>query len=159
VRFDALVLLGCPVRGTPLSGAALRRVERAASAYHDGLSSSVVVSGGRRWNGVVEADALGAALAERGVPRAALLLERESRTTHENAVRTARLLLAQGKRHVGVVTCDWHLGRALYCFSRAGLEPVGIGAVSPPIPPFRALLRALRERGAWFYVRAVARGW
>jgi uncharacterized SAM-binding protein YcdF (DUF218 family) len=159
VRFDALVLLGCPVRGTALSGTALRRVERTASAYREGLSPAVVVSGGRSWNGVVEADALGAALVERGVPRDALLLERESRTTHENAVKTARLLLPPGKRQVGIVTCDWHLRRALYCFRRAGFEPVGLGAVSPPLPPFRALLRALREHGAWFYVRAVARGW
>ena len=159
MRFDALVLLGCPVRGTPLSGAALRRVERAASAYRDGLSPSVVVSGGRSWNGVVEADALAAALAERGVPREALLLERESRTTHENAVKTARLLLAHGKRHVGVVTCDWHLRRALYCFRRAGLDAVGIGAPSPPLSPSRRLLRTLREESAWLYVRAVARPW
>ncbi|HEX6277394.1 MAG TPA: YdcF family protein [Polyangiaceae bacterium] len=159
MRFDALVLLGCPVRGTPLSGAAARRVERAASAYHEGLAPVLVVSGGRRWNGVVEADALARALAELGVPREALLLERESRTTHENAVKTAHLLLASGRRSVGVVTCDWHLRRALYCFRRAGFDAAGLFAVSPPIPPLRALFRALRERGAWFYVRAVARGW
>jgi uncharacterized SAM-binding protein YcdF (DUF218 family) len=159
VRFDALVLLGCPVRGTPLSGAARRRVERAASAFHEGLAPVLVVSGGRRWSGVLEADALARALAERGVPSAALLLERESRTTHENAVQTARLLRPSGRRSVGIVTCDWHLRRALYCFRRAGFEAEGLGAVSPPLPPLRALLRALRERGAWFYVRAVARGW
>jgi uncharacterized SAM-binding protein YcdF (DUF218 family) len=113
VRFDALVLLGCPVRGTPLSGAAARRVERASSAYREGLAPTIVVSGGRSWNGRVEADALADALALRGVPREALLLERESRTTHENAVQTARVLLASGLRSVGVVTCDWHLPRAL----------------------------------------------
>jgi uncharacterized SAM-binding protein YcdF (DUF218 family) len=159
VRFDALVLLGCPVRDVPLSGAALRRVERAASAYHEGLATTLVVSGGRRWNGVVEADALGAALAARGVPEARMLLERESRTTHENAVKTAKLLLSSDQRRVGVVTCDWHLPRALYCFRRAGFEPSGIPAISPPLPPLSSLYRALRELVAWSYVRAVARGW
>ena len=159
MRLDALVLLGCPVRGTPLSGAARRRVERAARAYHEGLAEIVVVSGGRSWNGVVEADALGAALAALGVPESALLLERESRTTHENAVKTARLLLSKNQRAVGVVTCDWHLPRALYCFRRAGLEPSGVAAASPPLPPFRSLYRTLRELVAWSYVRAVARGW
>jgi uncharacterized SAM-binding protein YcdF (DUF218 family) len=159
VRFDALVLLGCRVSEAPLSGAPRRRVERAARAYAEGLAEVLVVSGGRRWNGIVEADALADALVLAGVPREALVLERESKTTHENAVMTARLLRAKSWRSVGVVTCDWHLPRALYCFERAGLSATGLGAASPPISPGRRLLRALREQGAWFYVRAVARGW
>lgn len=157
--FDALVVLGCRVSERPLSGAARRRVERAAQAYADGLAKMVIVSGGRRWNGVAEADALADALVLAGVPREALVLERESQTTHENAVMTARLLGADSKRSVGVVTCDWHLPRALYCFERAGLTASGLGAVSPPLSPARRLYRTLREQGAWFYVRAVARGW
>jgi uncharacterized SAM-binding protein YcdF (DUF218 family) len=159
VRFDAIVLLGCPVRRTPPAGAALRRVERAARAYREGLAGTLLVSGGRRWNGLVEADALADALVERGVPREALLRERKSRTTHENAVESARLLLPKGQTRVAVVSCDFHLRRALYCFRRAGFDAEGFGAPSPPLPPFRTWLRALRERGAWFYVRAVARGW
>jgi uncharacterized SAM-binding protein YcdF (DUF218 family) len=74
-------------------------------------------------------------------------------------VMTARLLLPAQGRSVGIVTCDWHLPRALYCFRRAGLSGAGIEAPSPPVSPARRLMRALRERGAWFYVRAVARGW
>ena len=157
--FDALVVLGCRVSERPLSGAAFRRVERAARAYREGLATSLVVSGGRSWNGVVEADAFADALVRLGVPREALVLERESKTTHENAVMSARLLTPENRRSVGIVTCDWHLPRALYCFQRAGLSGVGIEAPSPPISPGRRLLRALRERGAWVYVRAVARGW
>ena len=80
-------------------------------------------------------------------------------TTHENAVKTARILLAEGHRSVGVVTCDWHLRRALYCFRRAGFDAVGLGAPSPPVSSQRQLLRTLREQGAWLYDRAVARGW
>jgi len=159
VRFDVLVVLGCRVSEAPLSGASLRRVERAVSAYREGLASFVAVSGGRRWHGIVEADALAAALVERGVPRDALLLERESATTHENATLAARLLFAKNYRVVGVVTCDWHLRRALYCFRRAGFDAVGLGAPSPPVTPGRKLLRTLREQGAWLHDRAVARGW
>jgi uncharacterized SAM-binding protein YcdF (DUF218 family) len=159
VQFDALVILGCRVNGTPLSGAALRRVERTASAWNEGLAPRLVASGGQRWNGIVEAEALADALVARGVPRDVIVLERESRTTHENAIKTARILLAEGHRSVGVVTCDWHLRRALYCFRRAGFDAVGLGAPSPPVSSSTFLLRRLREQGAWFYVRAVARGW
>jgi uncharacterized SAM-binding protein YcdF (DUF218 family) len=158
VSFDALVVLGCRV-SEPLMGAALRRVDRAARAYRERLAPAIVVSGGRSWDGVVEADAFADALALLGVPREALVLERDSKTTHENAVMTARLLLPEGRRSVGIVSCDWHLPRALYCFRRAGFSGVGIEAPSPPISRGRRVLRALRERGAWLYVRAVARGW
>ncbi|HEX6766374.1 MAG TPA: YdcF family protein, partial [Polyangiaceae bacterium] len=157
-QLDALVVLGCRVTEAPLSGAALRRVERAARAFREGVAPSIVVSGGRRWHGVVEADALAAALVERGVPRAALVLERESATTHENALFTARAV-SDERRRVGVVTCDWHLRRALYCFQRAGFDAVGLGAPSPPVTWGRKLLRTLREHGAWLHDRAVARGW
>ena len=129
------------------------------SAYGEGLAPTVIVTGGRRWEGLVEADALAEALVERGVPREALLLERESGTTHENALKTARILSARELRSIGVVTCDWHLRRALYCFRRAGFDAVGLGAVSPPTTPGRRLLRTLREQGAWLHDRAVARGW
>ncbi|HEX5101798.1 MAG TPA: YdcF family protein [Polyangiaceae bacterium] len=158
MTLDALVLLGCRVR-EPLVGAPLRRVERAASAHREGMAPLVVVSGGRSWNGVVEADVLGGALIERGVPAESLVYERRSRTTHENAVRTAELLLARGAKRVGVVTCDWHLPRALYCFRRAGFEAIGIEARSPPLPLPRRVFRTLRETTAWVYVRTMARPW
>jgi len=159
VRFDALVLLGCRVSATGLSGPAERRVARLLAAYQDGLAPSVVVSGGRAWHGTVEADALARALEAGGVPREAMLLERESRNTHENALFSARLARALHIEKVGVVTCDWHLPRALFCFRRAGFDATGLGAPSPDLPAGRRLFRGLRERGAWLIDRAVARGW
>lgn len=158
MSFDALVVLGCRVSEPPLSGPALRRVERAARAYREGLAPSIVVSGGRSWNGVVEADALAEALVNLGVPREVIVLERRSLTTHGNAVMTARLLSPESRQSIGIVTCDWHLRRALYCFRRAGLRVVGIEAASPPVSFGRRLVRDLREAAGWLYVRAVARG-
>jgi uncharacterized SAM-binding protein YcdF (DUF218 family) len=159
VRFDALVLLGCKVTADALPGAAARRVARAASAYHDGWSARVVVSGGRAWAGVVEADALAAELEKMGVPRSHLVLERASRTTLENARLTAPLLAELGARTVGIVSCDWHLARALWCFRAAGLVAEAVPAPSPPVSPFRRSLRGARERGAWLLDRAVALAW
>lgn len=159
MRFDALVLLGCRVSAGSLPGAASRRVARAAAAYRDGLSERIVVSGGRAWDGVVEADALAAELESAGVPRAALLLERASRTTRENARLSVQLLRELGARRVGVVSCDWHLARALWCFRRAGIDAEAVPAPSPPLPPLRRSLRGAKERGAWLLDRAVALGW
>jgi uncharacterized SAM-binding protein YcdF (DUF218 family) len=156
VVYDALVLLGCRVAAGTLPSAAARRVARTAQAFDAGLAPRVVVSGGRAWEGVVEADRLARELVQLGVPDRALLLERGSLTTRDNAVLTARLLAPLGLRHVGVVTCDWHLARALWSFRREGLEADGIGAISPPLARHRRALRSLREHGAWLLDRARA---
>ncbi len=149
--FDALVLLGSRVAAGALPGAAARRVARATDAFFAGLAPRVVVTGGRVWEGRVEADRLADELAANGVPRERLLLERESRTTLDNAVLTARLLAPLGYRRVGLVSCDWHLARALWSFRREGFEAEAVPAPSPPIPGHRLALRALRERGAWVF--------
>jgi uncharacterized SAM-binding protein YcdF (DUF218 family) len=159
VPFDALVLLGCRVAAERLPGPAARRVARTALAYHDGSSARVVVSGGRAWVGLVEADVLAAELETAGVPRRALLLERASRTTLENARLTAPLLAELGARRVGLVSCDWHLARALWCFRRAGIVAEPVPAPSPRVSAFRRGLRGAREQGAWLLDRAVALEW
>lgn len=147
MKVDALVLLGCRVEGlAELSAPARRRAERAALAYREAGPRFVIASGGRRWNGVCEADALGHTLIALGVDESAVVRERASLTTRENARYSARLLRERGVSTVGVVTCDWHLERALACFRREGVEAAGIPAASPPISPLEGRLRAWRER-------------
>jgi uncharacterized SAM-binding protein YcdF (DUF218 family) len=159
VRFDALVLLGCRVAAGKLPGPAARRVARTVAAYEEGLAAHVVVTGGRTWDRLVEADVLGAELERAGVPRSALTLERVSQTTLENARLTAPLLAARRARRVGLVSCDWHLARALWCFRRAGVVAEPLPAPSPPLRPFRRGLRGVREQGAWLLDRAAALTW
>jgi uncharacterized SAM-binding protein YcdF (DUF218 family) len=147
VKVDALVLLGCRVDGLGrLSAPARRRAERTAAAYRDLRPRVVIASGGRRWDGLCEADALGQTLVSLGVDESAIVRERESLTTRENARYSARLLRERGITEVGVVTCDWHLARALECFRREGVEATGIPAVSPPVSRFARRVRSARER-------------
>lgn len=156
VTYDALVLLGCRITPGALPAAAERRVARAARAFEARLAPRIVVSGGRAWEGLTEADRLARELVHRGVPESALLLERTSLTTRDNARCTARLLAPLGVRRIGLVTCDWHLGRALWSFQREGFDVEGVAALSPPLPAHRRALRSLRERGAWLLDRARA---
>jgi uncharacterized SAM-binding protein YcdF (DUF218 family) len=147
VRPDAIVILGCRIGpGGALSGAARRRVDRAVEAFRDGVAGVVVPSGGKRWHGVTEAEALRDALVSAGVPDTAILVERRSLSTRQNARFTAELLRARGAAHVAVVTCDWHLPRALRAFHRVGVRAIGLGAVSPPVGSCQRLLRSSRER-------------
>lgn len=150
-----LVLLGCKVPGkVRAGGAAERRVAVAARVYGELAASAgapplVVVSGGRAWNGCVEADALADALVERGVPREHIVRERASHDTDDNARFTASLLARRRAREVLLVTCDWHARRARALFEREGLVVVGVAeAKSPPVGRFARLYRWGRERVA-----------
>jgi uncharacterized SAM-binding protein YcdF (DUF218 family) len=51
-------------------------------------------------------------------------VEDRSRTTWENAERSARMLAQDGIRRILLVTHAWHLPRAMDAFERAGLEPI-----------------------------------
>jgi uncharacterized SAM-binding protein YcdF (DUF218 family) len=88
-------------------------------------------------------------LREGGVPEEAIVRERRSRDTHENAVEAALILRERGVRDVVVVTCSWHLPRARKLFERAGLQVIaGIGVPPPDPGMFARAWWAARERVA-----------
>jgi uncharacterized SAM-binding protein YcdF (DUF218 family) len=114
-----------------LSPSALaRRVETGARTYLErgDAHTVVVVSGGRRWGEAIEADAMARDLALRGVPAGAIVRERCSLSTRENARFTAELLGRRGLHRAALVTCPFHLLRATTLFSSAGVEVEAIAA-------------------------------
>lgn len=144
---DAIVVLGCRVGGDgALSPAAARRVKGAATLFEAGSAPIVVPSGGKRWAGAVEALAFAARLEAWGVPRDAVYPELSSLTTTENALYAAALVsrLVGTRPRLIVVTCSWHLPRALESFRRFGLHAEGFG-VDPPAGLAAAWLRSARE--------------
>jgi uncharacterized SAM-binding protein YcdF (DUF218 family) len=106
----------------------------------------LVACGGRSHSGRVEADELARLLTEAGVPREAILCERMSQNTRENADYAAKILLSRGVEDVVVVTCSWHLPRATKLFERTGLRVQGIGAEPPDPGVLERLWWAARER-------------
>lgn len=148
-----ICVLGCGFQvggGDLLPGALLRRVSAAARVARElaarGERVLVVASGGRRWHGVVEADAMRAELLRAGVAPEAVVRERCSLSTRENARFTAALLRRRGVERVTVVTCDWHLPRAIAAFRRTGLDVEGSPAPSVAVPWRSRVVRWGRER-------------
>lgn len=147
-------MLGCKLRlgEQQLVGAAARRSECAAKAYFLRPNGAlVVVSGGRAWAGLVEADAIASELERHGVPRPDLLRERCSHSTRENAHYAGHLLRSRGIASIELVTCAFHMARAKLLFEHEGF------AVSPSPSTFQheqsrgrlaRLLQFGRERGA-----------
>jgi uncharacterized SAM-binding protein YcdF (DUF218 family) len=133
---DAIVVLGARIGADGTASAALaRRVELGVALFRAGLAKRLVLSGGGRGRTretAREADIMRAIAIAAGVPADALLIERESRNTVENAIETARLLDRVDARAVLLVTDRYHAPRARLLFRIAGLRVVALHA--PPRP-------------------------
>jgi uncharacterized SAM-binding protein YcdF (DUF218 family) len=64
------------------------------------------------------------ALLQLGVPSARLLMETQSRNTHEEAVVVVPMVKSLGVAHTIIVTSDLHMWRSIAAFRAEGLEAV-----------------------------------
>jgi len=132
LRADAIVVLGCRILPSGRPGApAVRRAAAAASAYQSGVAPWVIASGGRRWGGQAEARVFRRELCEAGVPDAAIIEELCSLSTYENAIFSAavlRRLAGKPRPRAAIVTCPFHMPRALSNFRATGVD-------ASPFPP------------------------
>jgi uncharacterized SAM-binding protein YcdF (DUF218 family) len=113
------------------------RTYYAVLAWRTGHFRTIVVSGGR-WPGSEKSEALLMSdfLAAQGIPRDRIMLEPNSLSTRENAVRTAALIAGMPGRKV-LLTSDYHMFRARRAFEAAGL------AVTPR--PFPDVIKRVSE--------------
>jgi uncharacterized SAM-binding protein YcdF (DUF218 family) len=132
-------------RGGQLEGALGRRVAAGRARYHRAGDGLILVTGGRTWDGLVEADAMYAALVADGVPAASIVRERCALTTRDNARLSARLVRRLGGRAVSLVTCDWHMPRARAIFEGHGMEVEPVHVPAPFAPVATRLYRSAHE--------------
>ena len=146
-RPDVIVVLGCRTEASGrITATARRRASRAAEAYREGVASWVLVTGGRLWGPVSEAAALRSELVGLGVPPDAIVCESAARCTWQNARYSARLMRSRGMTTPAIVTCAWHMQRALGDFRAAGLDPLPLPADGPTAGPITRAHRRLSER-------------
>ncbi len=169
-REPAMLVLGCGVEPPQHAGhlphlnSAAARVWYAARLYHAGKAPLVVLSGGNGDPGVnlgTEAGAMRSLLLDLGVPRQAMLLERRSLNTRQNAQFSAALLAKRGIHNVLLVTSALHMRRALAQMRKHGLHAVPAatdfearheGAIREWLPDAGALRRsahAIKETVGW----------
>jgi uncharacterized SAM-binding protein YcdF (DUF218 family) len=178
---DAIVVLGGGMEGSRKGkrerGNLLNAGDRVwfgAQLWRAGRAPVLILSGGNaEWSASdqPEAEAMATFLVDLGVPRGAMLLESQSLTTHENALRTREVMQANGIRRVLLVTSALHMRRAMAAFAAAGIDavpaPTDFEAVPPRemtvldwLPDAGALegsTRAIKEYvGYWVYR---VRGW
>jgi uncharacterized SAM-binding protein YcdF (DUF218 family) len=109
------------------------RILYAARLYKEGYAPKLILTGGRNtWkvdtgnsNGNSEAQDIEALLEFMGIPKAAMLLERTSLNTHENAVNV-KAILTQEKLEgpILLVTSALHMPRSMAIFKKEGIAAI-----------------------------------
>jgi uncharacterized SAM-binding protein YcdF (DUF218 family) len=103
----------------------LIRCGRAAQLYRPDVHKLVLVTGGRiDPSDPIEAEKMRDWLVLLGVPATAIVMEPESQSTFENAVRSAEILRERGIGKIVLVTDAAHMRRATACFQKQGIEVV-----------------------------------
>ncbi len=154
---DAIVVLGGGVTGTCAPNMnSLRRVLRAADVYHHGPPMPVVLSGGPSVGAPCAVAWTMEGVARRlGIPDRDLVVEASSRSTRENAERTAPILRALGAQRIRLVSDRLHLSRATASFRHFGFEvsATGVPVQEGHVNNSAMLLAGLREYVALAYYR------
>lgn len=124
---DAIVVLGAPLGPRDaLTPPLAERARAAAALFHAGGAPIVIASGGITHGASrAEAEAIADEMRAEGVPDDRVLVERESRTTAENARYTQALLASRSQTSsasVWLVTQPFHGRRAQRLFRRTGLD-------------------------------------
>ena len=133
VTYDAAVILTGVMDGNPSidsgESAYNESVERVLVTFdllRSGRVKSVLVSG-TSWvpaagEGETEARRVARDLERWGIDPARIAVEEVSRTTHENAVESAKVVLSHGWKSLLLVTSAAHMERARGCFRAAGMD-------------------------------------
>lgn len=103
------------------------RVLYSAWLYHQGAAPKILLSGGYiGWTGERDApaDDMAEILGWLDVPSDALILERTSRNTYENAVNSKVILDEMGVNRIILVTSALHMPRSVAIFEKQGLEVI-----------------------------------
>jgi uncharacterized SAM-binding protein YcdF (DUF218 family) len=116
---------------------AASRVLEAARVYRLVNPDLVISSGGRirpRDQNVPTAIAMRDALVQLGIPPSRIVVEPDSRNTHEEALHDAQMLATRNISHVVLVTSTMHMRRSLGTFRAEGLAAIPAIARDPYRP-------------------------
>jgi uncharacterized SAM-binding protein YcdF (DUF218 family) len=114
------------------------RIWQALQLYETGKVKKIFISGGSGMllhQDITEADMVKAFLLSLNIPKKDVIMEADSRNTHENAVNTAKWLsMHDSIKTYFLVTSAWHMPRALGCYKKVGInaQPYSTNNFSDP---------------------------
>jgi uncharacterized SAM-binding protein YcdF (DUF218 family) len=118
----AIVVLGASLNGDgELANESMRRAIEGITLYLKGLAPLVVFSGpGPRAERATEAQIRAKLAEDLGVPREAIVILEDARTTQQESLRIANLLPKQSEKTILLVTDSLHMRRAKSVFEEIG---------------------------------------
>ncbi|GEA85770.1 SanA/YdcF family protein [Cellulomonas gelida] len=119
-----------------------RRLDAAQTLYESGKVQVILVSGDSGSIGHDEPTAMHDYLVAAGVPTGAVVLDYAGFDTHDTCVRAHRVF---GVDAAVVLTQDYHVRRAVFSCSAAGIDTQGIGVSSASVRPEQLTQWRLRE--------------
>lgn len=130
--YDAGIMLGGSMRyfngdvGRPVYGSGVDRLIQTAELYKAGKIKKIILSGGSGrllQQQVRESQTLKDVLIRMAVPEEDIILENESRTTHENIKYTTELLKMKPElKNILLITSGFHMRRSLACCKKNNLR-------------------------------------
>lgn len=124
------------------------RIEAAAGLFHAGKVERILVSGASHRGEVDEAQSMQEALVEQGVPEARIVCDRFGYRTLDSVLRAEPVF---GIKAPLIISQRFHVERALYIASKAGIDAIGFAARDVPF----AQGRLVRQREAFARMRAL----
>ena len=118
----AIVVLGARVDPGGVPSPTLAARIKAGIALTRTSAQPLLFSGGVGTNPPAEAEVGASSALSVGVKEERILVEKESHSTWENAVKSAPILRAAGLRCVHLVTDPYHLARARWAFEQQGFD-------------------------------------
>lgn len=119
-----------------------RRLAAARDLYEAGTVRTILVSGDASTPYHDEPTAMMTWLVSEGVPAAAIVRDGGGLDTHDTCVRAHDVF---GVDRAVVVTQDYHLRRALFSCTAAGIDVVGVGVSAQSVTPSQAVRWRARE--------------
>ena len=130
-KFDAGILLGGMISLSSSDENILfneynDRLLNTLELFHKGIIKKIIITGasGSLSSDLKEADIIKSFLIQIGVPREKIIVENQSKNTHENAIYTELTCkeLEMDKYSFLLITSDYHMRRSLSCFKKTGLN-------------------------------------
>jgi len=129
----SLIVLGAAIAGDKPSPVFRERINHAITLFRQDLASKIIFTGGKGDGEThAESEVAAAYAVNRGVPKSAILIESQSRTTRQNLLEAKAIMDVNALATAIIISDPLHLKRALMM-----AKDVGILAVASPTPTTR----------------------
>lgn len=143
-NLEYVIVLGAQVRGTQPSRALRKRLDCALEYGRKNPDTVFILSGGQGSDEEIsEAQCMYKYMEEMGMDTDRLLMESHSTSTKEN-LRFSAVLLDKEKDHIGILSNNFHIHRALLLAEKEGYRHAyGIPASSDPVMQLHYVVREI----------------